>query len=145
MNKKQSGLAHCCHHDQHWEFCYDFKKRVKYIKEDKPAEERGLRLRLFQLVSSALLPGKDSIEWDACLKEWDAYWNAWDAYSKTRDAYWKPWDASLEMWNAYWKAWDAYLAKYQSELGALHDKLFPDCPWNGTTIFTRRNENGDWC
>ena len=60
-----SGLAHCQHHDKHWEYCYDLNERIKYIKEKKPKEEQALRLKLFQIVPLDKVPGKDSLEWQA--------------------------------------------------------------------------------
>ena len=110
MTKRISGLAHCCHHSSHWEYCYDFDERVKYIKDNKPQDEQELRLRLFQIIPDEDLPGKNSIEWETCVK-------AQKAYDKAREA---------------------YLKEYSKELNALHDKLFPDCTWNGRSIFKEK-------
>ena len=108
---QKSGLAHCCHHDRHWEWCYDYDERVCHIKANKPEEELELRLELFRIVDDDMLPGRDS-------QEWDAYVKAWDAYAK---------------------AGEVYLAKYQFELDDLHDRLFPDCTWDGKSIFKEEN------
>ena len=116
------GLAHLCHHDMHWEYCYDFDARVKYIKNYKPKDEIEIRLKWFQLVPESEIPGKDSKAWDACVKAWDVCEKAWDAYVK---------------------AWDAYLDKYASELDKLHDTLFPGCPWNGETMFPEKGEGAE--
>ena len=107
MTERISGLAHCCHHDKHYEYCYDYDERVKFIKESNPPEEQELRLRLFQIIPDDVLPGKDSPSWEACRKALATYRKALDAYFKV----------------------------YSVELNALHDKLFPDCTWNGRSIF----------
>lgn len=31
--------------------------------------------------------------------------------------------------------WATYDKRFSKELDVLHDKLFPDCPWNGKTMF----------
>ena len=53
---------------------------------------------------------------------------AWEAFNKATDDY-------NEALNAYYEAWDAYFSKYTEELQILHNKMFPDCPWDGESIF----------
>lgn len=160
---RKHGLAHCCHHDIHWEYCYDYDERVNFIKEYKPQEEQELRLKLFQIVPDNLLPGRDSAEWLAYGKAGIAYGKAGIAYDKAwavcekakavcdkakatrvkaKAACEKAWAVCVKARVAYGKAWiahgearDAFGKAYQSELDDLHDKLFPDCTWNGKTIF----------
>ena len=50
MSKIKSGLAIHCHHNILLEFCYNYNERVKRIKENKPANEQEIRLRLFRLL-----------------------------------------------------------------------------------------------
>jgi len=165
MARVKSGLAFHCHHDALVEYVYDFDERVKVIKDHKPKEEQELRLRLFKLIPNDLLPGLGSPEWDAHIKAWDAHIKARDAYDKARDAYDKARDAYDKAWDAYDKAWDAhdkardaydkvrdaydkaraeYTGKYKKEFESLHEKLCPDCPWDGSTIFTHRKDTGEW-
>ncbi len=118
---KKSGLAAHCHHYILFEYCYDYDERVKFIKEYKPKSERKLRLRLFKIVPEDLIPGRESIEYLAWDKAREAYDKALKGLHKTREA--------------CGKAWKAYNAKYEQELIELHEKLCPDCPWNGETIF----------
>lgn len=118
-----SGLAVHCYHDSLFDRVYDLDDRVKYFKEHKPKEEQELRLKLLQLIPDTLIPGKNSAEWHTYLK-------AWDAYRKAEDA--------------FLKAWDAYLKAFGKELEKLHKELCPDCPWDGHTIFTRKDKNGNW-
>ncbi len=128
----KSGLSHCCHHDRHWEFCYNYNEPVECIKLQKPMNEQSLRLRLFRLVPNDKLPGRDSAEWLCYYKAWTAYHKAWGTYNKE--------EAACD------KAWTAYLAKYKTELEVLHSELFPDCPWDEKrkTIFTRKDKDGIW-
>ena len=44
----------------------------------------------------------------------------------------------------YYKVGKAYDKENAEELKKLHDELFPDCPWNGETIFTRQDKKGNW-
>jgi len=145
-----AGLAHGGHHDIHWEFCWDFDERVAYIKAHKPVEEQALRLKLFGIVPLDKIPGKDSAEWQAARlarqvydQTWQAYKQAGQVWEQARQAYdvaWQAWQAR----QAYDVAWQAYLEKFHDELELLHKELYPDCPWDGETIFTRKDENGEW-
>lgn len=38
-------------------------------------------------------------------------------------------------WKKYIKAWRAYIQKYEKDFITLHEKLCPECPWNGESIF----------
>ena len=69
---RKQGYAFHVHHDTLFEWCFDYDKRVKYIKENKPKHERELRLRLFKLIPKGRIPAK--------------LYKAWDAYDKARDA-----------------------------------------------------------
>jgi tetratricopeptide (TPR) repeat protein len=186
VTKIISGLAHCCRHDVHYEICWDYQGRVKFIKEYKPEDEQALRLRLFKMFPPDRLSGKASLAGKACLEArracneaWKAYNKAgkacneaWKAYNEARKAYDEAWEAYKEAWEAcnkawraclearkacdeawkdykeareaYNEAWGACLSRYSKELDALHDELFPDCTWDGKTIFTRKNDKGEW-
>ncbi len=154
--KQNSGLAHCVHHDIHWEYCYNYQKRVEFIKENKPKEEQELRLKLFKLLPNKLVPGRESAEWKACIKAVKSYNKALQSCIMAREAYDKAkvackkrgesFENDYEIYNKKWKAldkagdanyraWDAYYSKYANELQILHDKMFPDCPWDGESIF----------
>lgn len=122
---KNSGLAFHCNHDILFAFVYNFAGRVKYIKANKPEEQQELRLRLFQLVPDKLIPGRDS-------KEWADYKKAGVAYEET-------WTDPNKAWEAYGKTGIAYGEAWGQEIEALHEKLCPDCPWDGRTIFPDKN------
>ena len=145
---EKSGLAHCRHHGKHWEFCNDYDERVAYIKAYKPDGEQPLRLKLFGIVSDDLVPGKDSPEWQTCVKAGQAYVKAGQAEVKAGQAYVKAGQAEVKARQTYVKAWQAdekarqaYVQRYQPELDALHAKLWPDCTWNGKTIFSKEGED----
>ncbi|MBU0846902.1 hypothetical protein KKH23_06890, partial [Patescibacteria group bacterium] len=132
----RSGLAFHVHHDRLMEYCYDYDERVGYIKTGKPAEEQELRLRLFKLIPLDRIPGKDSKIWEAHNKAGEALDKAREAYYKAREAYDKAREAYDEAREAYDEAREAYGKAYSSEIVALHKELCPDCPWDGTTIFS---------
>ena len=116
IEKMTSGLAFHCHHDKFYDYVHNFDERVQYIKDHKPPKERELRLRLFQLIPSERLPGKDTTLWADYIKAWADYIKA---------------EADHD------KAWADYDKAYNKELLALHQELCPSCPWDGHTIFTK--------
>ena len=69
MTKAIKGLSIHCHHDILVEYCYDYKERVKYIKNEKPKEEIKTRLRLFKILPEKALKDvpkyyqKADVEW----------------------------------------------------------------------------------
>ena len=214
--KQQSGLAHCCHHDVHWEYCDSYEERINYIIEEKPKCEHQIRLKMFKLIPNSLLPGRRSALWRAYKEAWFARADALEAYNDDEKKVWRPWrearedakiaekiaekaqadadkaqeDAQQKRFWEFWKTWKAhkmekhaqvlkdraweakeyvkecqlkaqdmrdilgdayercdrtldrcwaaYYKKYAKKLDALHDKLFPDCPWDGETILEKR-------
>ena len=156
--RQNSGLAHCVHHDIHWEYCYDYRGRAEFIKANKPEDEQDLRLKLFKLIPNKLVPGIESKEWRSYVKAGQKFWKSKLFCIKATETYNKVWQSRIMAWEAYsaleaWKAykkarkanydalhsydeaWDAYFSKYAEELQTLHNKMFPDCTWNGKTIF----------
>ncbi len=170
--KIKSGFAFHCHHDELAEFVSNYDERVEAIKRDKPVKEQELRLRLFRLIPSDRIPqelvkareacdkaweayGKAREAYDkaweaygkareACDKAWEAYRKAWEAYRKASEAHDKAWEAYRKAWEAYGKAREACDNEFGNELNELHKTLCPDCPWDGKTIFTRKNDKGEW-
>jgi hypothetical protein len=132
--KQKSGLAFHCHHDRLIEFVYDYDKRVEVIKRSKSPKEQELRLRLFQMIPLDKLPSKGL----------EDYIKAEVAYNEAREAHNKAWQACVEAEEACDKAREAYNNKNRSALEKLHSELCPDCPWDGETIFTRKDKIGNW-
>jgi len=121
------------------------KNRIAYIKAEKAEWERSLRLRLLKPVKDqkrliAILTAYEKVEATA----WEAYRKAtalaWEAYRKATapalEAYEKVKDSALE---AYKKAKATALAKRDKAINTLHAKECPNCPWDGETIFPKRN------
>ena len=149
--KIKSGLAFHCHHDQLYEFVYDYDERVRFIKANKPQKEQELRLRLFKLIPLELVHSKDNKEYQAFIKTgeardkaWEASDKAWEAYNNrgkrgkftiAKEALNKAWEVYNKAWEAYGKAREAYNKKWRVKITSLHEELCPNCPWDGKTIF----------
>ena len=123
---RKSGITFHCHHNLLCEPVFDYDERVASIKETKPKEEQELRLRLFQLFPNDRLP-------QTLVKAWEVYRKAWEACSKAEEVYRKARED-------YRKAEEAH----RKDIVKLHAELCPDCPWDGSTIFTRKDKDGNW-
>ena len=100
------------------------KNRIAYINAEKPECEVALRLRL-------LKPVKDQKRLIAILTAYEK------ATAPALEAYRKALAPALE---AYDKAKATVLeVKRDEAINALHAKECPDCPWDGETIFPKRN------
>ena len=133
---QKSGFAWHCHHDVLYEFVFDYNDRVKFIKKNKPENERALRLKLFKLIPEDRLPAALLQAREAYDKAREAYDKAWEAYDKAREAYDKAWEAYNKAWEAYDKAREAHIPFLEQ----LHAELCPDCPWDGRTIFSKEDK-----
>jgi len=148
MNK---GMAFHCHHNVLYEYVYDYDERLKYIRTQKPPEERKLRERLFQMIPDDRVPRQLLEAGEAYMEAWKASSKARDTYDKAREACDKEWKDYDEAWKAYDEAREAYgkarkaydeareayeKAREDSrlEMAALHAELCPNCPWDGQTI-----------
>ncbi len=123
--EKISGYAFHCHHDQLVEFVTDYQERVDYINKVKPPEERKLRLELFKMISSNLLPFDCDEAGKACDEARKVYDEAW----KACDEAWKACDEAGKACDEARKVYDDYFIE-------LHEELCPHCPWDGKTIFS---------
>jgi len=126
MKSIKSEFAFHFPHDQLVGFCPDYDERVKVIKEDKPQDEQALRLRLLQIIPGSRLP-RPLIK-------------AGKTYHKAREAYY----GAKKVYDEAWETYHEVLKVCEPELIKLHEELCPNCPWNGSTIFTRRDENNQW-
>jgi hypothetical protein len=133
------------HHDILVELLTEpLENRVKYIKENKPKNEVGLRLKLLKPVKGKL-PNEVIKTTKACDKAWKAYNKAWKACVKTGKACVKTTKACDKAWKAYNKAekaynkaWEAYQKVLKDNMPAiekLHKSECKNCPWNGKSIF----------
>ena len=148
--KKKKGIFWHVHHDKLIEYCYDYDERAAYIRQRKPANEIGIRLRLFRPVKGKL--PKEIIKacvacdkaYVACHKAWTARDMAYAAYNKASAARQKAWAARQKAFAARQKAYAAYdkaSAVYdkiiQDNMPAilkLHKKECPNCSWDGQNI-----------
>ena len=109
-------------HDVLMEFCWNYATRVTEIKRNKPKNERKLRLRLLQIIPEHRLP-------PALVRARVAFNKAYEAlvdYDKARVAYREARDACTP------------------EIEKLHQELCLNCPWDGQTIFSRKDKDGNW-
>ena len=160
------GMAHCVHHHTHYEICYDLEERTHYISGQKDGSERPLRLALLGLVPLESLPLRLTRPIQAWEKAYAAWKKAHAAANAARQKAYAAWKKANATWqkasaaaNAAWEeasatadatwqkanaAWQKADREHLPELTALHDRLWPDCPWDGKTIFTRKNADGVW-
>lgn len=134
------GLYWHVHHDGLYEYCYEPKRRINYVKANKPKHEIVTRLLLMKPVKGKI---GEARAWAAYLKAWadyDKIWadcaKAWANYDKARADY----EKALADYHNAWAARDKAGAEWQAtirpgEAEALHAKECKNCPWNGKTIF----------
>jgi len=142
------------HHTQLLELSTEpLKKRAKYILEEKPEDERKLRLQLMrpvlhpekfpkQLIKARAKAdkayaelgkaraevGKAYAEVDKARAELGKARAEWDkARAELGKAYAEVDKARAEVGKAY--------AEWNKEIEALHREECPNCPWDGGTIF----------
>src|SRR3990167_8732095 len=106
---KKCGFSIHCHHDVLVEYCTDYKKRLDYIKSEKPNDERAIRLKCFKLLPRRAL--KDLPEnllkaYDDRQKAYDDWRKAYDDWRKAYDDWRKAYDDwPLESKNSFHKKW----------------------------------------
>jgi hypothetical protein len=113
------------------------KKRIEYIKKNKPKKQVKLRLRLLKPVRGKL-PDEVIKAGETYFIIMTQYLDMWKAARKLGDKY-KDWNESLEI-AAYtaFQNYKAALREHAKELQALHKQECPHCPWNGKTIFSKK-------
>ena len=130
---KQEGMFWHVHHDELVEYCYNYDKRVEFIKERKPGDEIEARLRLFKPVEGELpeelvrageavgKAEKDVVAADhACgIAEAGTYEAAIGALHEANAAHSKA-----------WVVWRQVAQNNISAIKELHAKECPDCIWD---------------
>ena len=127
-----SGYYWHVHHEQLWEWCYDYDERVAYIRAEKPAGEVELRLRLMQPVRA--VPERMQrayAEWERAVAEWER------AYAERERAA-AEWERAAAEWERAYAQWKRAYAECAPEMEALHALECPDCPWKNGTIFPEK-------
>ena len=115
--------------------------RRAYIQSSKPPEEIETRLRLLKEVKGelplALIAAAQTRAqtWQAYIQAKRTYYQTWrGAYDQAAGACVQTWQASNQAGETYVQAVEAYT----TEINALHTLECPDCPWDGTTIFSAK-------
>jgi hypothetical protein len=116
------------------------EKRLAFFpmgKRDETEKQWAIRAHWFRPIPKTMyeqLPQK----FNAALKKYYAarekYYAAWEKYSVA----WEKYDAAREKYSAALKKYDAAREKYAPEITALIKKHYPDCPWDGETLFPRK-------
>ena len=119
---KTKGMFWHVHDDELVEYCYNYKERADYIKNKKPKNEIGIRLRLFSPVK-----GKLPVKF---VKALEAYNRAGEAYEKAWEAY----DRALEAYNRAGEACEKAREACKDKINTLHEKECPNCSWDGNEI-----------
>ncbi len=173
MTQPITGLAHLCHHDQHYEWCTDYESRVQCLKNSKPYHEVPIRLKYFQIIPVEMMSSefrtvlakvytmqaesntmwakvytmraKANTMWakaDTMWTESDTMWAKADTMrakaDTMRDEADAMWTESNTMRAKANTMWDEAILTFSSELDVIHTKLFPDCPWDGKTMFPEK-------
>ena len=145
---KIKGLSIHCHHDNLFEYCYDYDERVEAIKQDKPKNEQEIRLRLFKMLPQEAITElpkglvkayaerqKADAEWEKASAEWEKAYAEWEkasakwgkAYAERQKVYaeWQKADAERQKADVEWQKADAE---------AWHKKWCGCEEWNGKEI-----------
>ena len=134
MNRVIDSMTFHVHHNQLFEWCYDYRLRRNVIRQDKDKTEQPLRLKLIQIVPSKKLP-RSLRPLEAHTRK--AMW-IWTNFLNNNVS-WGEAEIAYKAAAAEWKTPEA-----QTAVETLHRKLCKNCPWNGKTIFTRKNKKGIW-
>ena len=143
MTQEMSGAGFYWHphHNKVVEWCWDYDERRRYIENEKPEEERALRLRLFRPATG--LPHavvKAGRVYDKALRVYEKAWQVYDKVGRARgsagfDKAWQAYDKAGRAQQKLWRALEDELQKAKRGILALHAEQCPDCPWDGETIF----------
>src|SRR3990167_10328209 len=122
---KKCGFSIHCHHDVLVEYCTDYKKRLDYIKSEKPNDERAIRLKCFKLLPRRAL--KDLPE--NLLKAYDDWRKADDDRQKADDDWRKAYDDWRKAYDDRRKADDDWRKAYDDWRKAYDDRRKADDDW----------------
>ena len=114
--KPNFGLSVHCHHDILVEYCYSYKERVEYTKNNKPENEQETRLRLFKIlpeeaekdIPKDLLQANQAWEkanqtWEKACQAWEQIDQAWKQSYQAREQSYQAWPQESK--NAFHKKW----------------------------------------
>ena len=136
-----SGLSIHCHHNALIEYCYDYKERVKYIKENKFKNEQEIRLRLFKILPKEA--EKDLLErylkaYTECKKadaKWIKTYAEWKKANTEQVKTYTKWIKANAEWTKAYAEWEKAYAEWpQKSKDAFHKKWCGCKEWNGKEL-----------
>lgn len=117
------------HHDILCEFFDNIKGRIEFIKNNKPKNEIGIRLKLLKEVKGQL--PQAWLNADKAKRDADnAKFNAW----RDKDVVGKMWEDVNMVWEDANMVWEDANMAWKNEIEALHKIECPNCLWDGKTI-----------
>lgn len=136
-----SGIAVHCHHEELFEYVYDYDQRVEYIRDYKPMNEVGIRLAVFKLVPEKYFPAawvktiiarhKTYVAWNKANAELDkakAFYRTLDKARAEVDKAYVVFYKADDAWHKTNDAWD------KADQEEIH-KLVCGCKyWNGEKL-----------
>lgn len=132
MAKKNKGWCWLVHHRELLEYCYDFKGRRKFIREEKPVNEIKTRLKWLRFVKGRLPKAVTTAETAYCRAK-----VAWDRADRvcpgTKESLATFRRADIACDKAV-VACEKALKDNKAAIEALHKKECSGCPWDGTTL-----------
>jgi translation elongation factor EF-G len=144
MNPKQDWAWHVHHEILLEPLSKAIQARIDYIKSDKPLIEQNLRLRLLKPVEKLAVIINSGVcqQWQEAYQQLQEAWRQWSEMYQPRQ------EASPQRQAAYrqWKEAEQHYREATLKLAtdpdilALHDLECPDCPWDGKTIFSDKQE-----
>ena len=136
-------LAWHVHHERLCEFLTEpIESRQLYIKEQKPASEHNLRLKLLKIVKGRLPKGLQEAyqKRQESYQKWQKTYQKWQkTYQKWQEANQKRQEAN-QKWQKANQKWQKALVAAMPAMEKLHKKECPGCPWDGKTIFPKEAE-----
>jgi len=106
------------------------EERIAEIKTDKPLSQQRTRLRLIREILPSELPETLRPIWAALQKAEADVDKAWAEWDKAR----AEWDKARAEWDKTRAAWRKALVENRAILEAWHERICPNCPWNGKEI-----------
>ena len=129
--KQNSGLAHCIKSNRHWDYCGNYQE----MNESEIKDETETQQATSEIINSNIMVRQCfNINKEIKMKRNDealeVYEKVYNDYKKADDNYWskacKEWKAYKKAGETLNKAWNDY-----------EKAMFPDCTWNGETIFSK--------
>jgi len=129
----EKGFYWHVHHDNLLEWCYGYQERVDYINEEKPENERKIRLKRFVMLTEeqvAMLPKEFTEAWQKYGKLWQKYDELRQKYDELRQKY----NEASQKRDEAWQKCGKICVKYKLQLEEIHKKICGCREWDGTEL-----------